>query len=166
MITLCAKADNRSFLVFPMNQGVSADAKRIQDQIADIIKSPEQSETIGGHIRETKQLLDKATEECFADNWDAYGAKAIDETSYRDAIHFTWLLPPTIPVPEIYIDPDGEVNFEWYAGPRQVFSVSIGSNNELAYAGLFGANKTHGTEYLDDELPGMILDNIRRVFSR
>lgn len=166
MITLSAKADNKNFLAFPMNLGVSEDAKRLQEQIADIRENLEQSETIGGHIRETQQLLDKATEECSADNWDAYGAKAIDETSYGNAIHFSWLLPPNIPVPEIYIDPDGEVNFEWYAGPRQVFSVSIGSNNELAYAGLFGANKTHGAEYLDDELPGTILDNIRRVFSR
>jgi len=166
MITLSANADNKNFLAFPMNLGVSEDAKRLQEQIADIRENLEQSETIGGHIRETQQLLDKATEECSADNWDAYGAKAIDETSYRNAIHFSWLLPPNIPVPEIYIDPDGEVNFEWYAGPRQVFSVSIGSNNELAYAGLFGANKTHGVEYLDDELHGTILDNIRRVFSR
>ena len=165
MITLSAKADNKNVLAFPVNLGVSEDARRLQKQIADILENLEQSETIGGHFRETQQLLDKATEECFVDNWDDYGAKAIDEISYGKAIYFSRLLPPNIPVPEIYIDPDGEVTFEWYTGPRQVFFLSIGSNNELVYAGLFGANKTHGVEYLDDELPGTILDNINRVFS-
>ena len=166
MITLSAKADNKNFLAFPVNRGVSEGTTKLQEKIDGIVEEIAQSVTISRNYREMRQLLAKATEECSADNWDGYGAKAIDETSYGNAIHFSWLLPLNIPVPEIYIDPDGEVNFEWYVGPRQVFSVSIGSNNELAYAGLFGANKTHGAEYLDDELPGTILDNIRRVFSR
>ena len=166
MTTLCKEPHNKNLLAFPMNLGVSEDAKGLQKQIADILEDFAQSITIGGHYKETLRLLANITKECSSDNWDAYGAKAIDEASYNNAIYFSRLLPPDVPIPEIYVDPDGEVTFEWYTGPRQVFSVSIGSNNELVYAGLFGVNKTHGVEYLDDELPGTILDNIRRVFSR
>ena len=166
MTTLCTKTDNKSFLAFPINRGVSEDSIALQRQATDIFEGFAQSVTIGEYYRETRQSLAKTTEECSVENWDGYGAKAIDSSSYVNAIYFSQLLPVDIPIPEIYVDPDGEVTFEWYTGPRQVFSVSMGSKNELIYAGLFGANKTHGTEYLDDELPEMILDNIRRVFSR
>ena len=161
--TLCIMPGNKNFLAPPINRGVSEDAKSLQRQFAELLEDFTGSISIGGHLSETRQSLAKATEECSTDNWDSYGAKAIDQNSYASARYFSCLLPTNIPVPKIYVDPDGEVTFEWYAGPRQVFSVSMGSNNELIYAGLFGANKTHGTEYLDDELPGTILDNIRRA---
>jgi len=165
MTTLCAKTDNRSFLAFPMNRGVSEDAIALQRQAADILEGFARSVTIGEFYRNTRQSLAKAADECSVENWDGYGAKAVDSSSYVNALYFSQLLPVNIPIPEIYVDPDGAITFEWYVGPRQVFSVSMGSNNELVYAGLFGANKTHGTEHLDDELPETILDNIHRVFS-
>jgi len=166
MTTLCAKPDNKNFLAFPINRGVSEDSIALQKQATDILEDFAQSVTIGEYYRETRQSLAKSTEECSVENWDGYGAKAIDSSSYVNAIYFSQLLPVNIPIPEIYVDPDGEVTFEWYTGPRQVFSVTMGSNNELIYAGLFGANKTHGTECLDDELHETILNNIHRVFSR
>ena len=166
MTTLCAKTDNKSFLAFPMNRGVSEDAIALQRQATDLLEDFARSVTIGEFYRNTLQSLAKTAAECSVENWDGYGAKAIDGSSYLNAVCFSQLLPVNIPIPEIYVDPDGEVTFEWYTGPRQVFSISMGSSNELIYAGLFGANKTHGTEYLDDELPEMILDNIRRVSSR
>ena len=166
MITLCAKPDNKSFLAFPMNRGVSEDAIALQEQATDILEDFAQTVTIGEYYRKMRQSLVETANECSFDNWDGYGAKAIDSSSHQNAIYFSQLLPANIPIPEIHVDPDGEVTFEWYTGPRQVFSVTMGSNNELIYAGLFGANKTHGTEYRDDELPETILDNIYRVFSR
>ncbi|MCK4221816.1 MAG: hypothetical protein KAX25_03015 [Dehalococcoidia bacterium] len=164
MSTACVESSNKSFLAFPINRGVSEDAEALRREVTELVDSFAQSVTIGEYYRQTRQSLFKATMECSRDNWDGYGAKAIDWGSYVNATYFSQLLPTHIPIPEIYVDPEGEVTFEWYAGPRQVFSVSTGPNKELVFAGLFGANKTHGTEYLDDELPETILDNIHRVF--
>lgn len=165
MTIACADRLNSSFLSFPSNLGVSKGADAIEKQAEELQNTFAQSLTIGKHVKETLRSLAKAIEECSIEGWDGYGGKAIDELSCVRAISFSQMLPMHLPVPEIYIDSDGEVTFEWYLGPRKVFSVTVRGNDELAYAGLFGANKTYGTECLDDELPETILDNISRVFS-
>ena len=63
------------------------------------------------------------------------------------------------------MDPDGEVSLEWYRGPRRVFSISIGSNDELTYAGIFGASKARGVEPFSFEIPHAVLDNLRRLLA-
>ena len=115
---------------------------------------------------ETRRALWNAIKECGEDNWDGYGAKRIDRKSFKESLRFLDILPGTIPVPEVAIEPDGMVAFEWYRQPRQVFSVSFETNGELVYAGLFGNSKTHDTEYFGEEVPQIILNNIRRVYSR
>ena len=66
-------------------------------------------------------------------------------------------------MPELAVDPDGEFSLEWRGAPRRVFSVSIGANNALSYAGIFSASRTRGVETLHEDLPRMILNHIRRV---
>ena len=61
------------------------------------------------------------------------------------------------------MDPDGEIEFEWFRGPRWLFTVSVGRTGALSYAGLFGRNKTHGVEQLVEGLPEAIAQNLRRL---
>ncbi len=76
------------------------------------------------------------------------------------------MIPLSFLMPEILAEPDGEIGFEWYKDKDSVFVISVSGNNIITYAGLFGtSNKTHGTEYFADELPRIILENIRRLFS-
>jgi hypothetical protein len=96
-------------------------------------------------------------------NWDGYGARAIDRTTYLTAKQFLEAVPRTSIEPDISIDPDGEVSFSWRREPRQVFSVSIGGNGRLSYAGIFGAVNTHGTEYFIEQIPQTILAGLTRV---
>ena len=116
--------------------------------------------------QETLRALRNAIAECSEDDWDGYGAKRIDGKSYEESLRFLDILPGTIPTPEVAVDPDGMVAFEWHEEPRWVFSVSFETNGAIAYAGLFGNSKTHGTEYFGQALPQSILDSIRRVYSR
>ncbi|MBI4503773.1 MAG: hypothetical protein HY700_21755 [Gemmatimonadetes bacterium] len=97
-------------------------------------------------------------------NWDGYGAAPVSLAACERAQRFLDALPGTVPVPEIGADPDGEIAFEWRLSPRQVFSVSVGAGYEVAYAGLFGAGRTHGTEFFIDELPNAVMDNLRRLY--
>ena len=107
--------------------------------------------------------LQEACYEALEDNWDAYGAVAPSSGAYETALLFVRLLPSSVPNPEVSVDPDGEVSFEWYHWPRATFSVSVGPTGRLSYAGLFGKPTTHGTESIAEGLPQTILDNLARL---
>ncbi len=163
MSTLCLPMKDYNPIFNPYgDRGVSEDASTLKERFAGII---EDNSIVFGWSKEIIQTINEIMKECSSDNWDGYGAQAIDMASYKETLRFIHFLPKTIPVPQITVEPDGEIALGWYHTKRRVFSVSIGRKGELTYAGLFGYNKTHGTEYFGNELPKTILDNIQRVFA-
>lgn len=164
MTTICSDAATKGSLAFPSNLGVSAAANEIKYRFNQEVLLP--SFSIGKHYRQTLNAIAEAYEKSAVDNWDGYGAKAVDGRSCLKAIRFSELLPMFVPVPDIYVDTDGEIRFEWYRDPGHVFSVAVKSNGELIYAGIFGASITHGVEYANDELPSVIIGYIQRVYGR
>lgn len=110
------------------------------------------------------QAIDKVFEECRAENWDGHGAKPVSLATRDEARRFCQHIPASFPEPEVAADPDGEISLEWYREPRHVFSVSVGRDRRLTYAGLFGEAKTHGTEYLEAGLPEAIEYHLRRLY--
>ena len=85
------------------------------------------------------------------------------ETAWK-AVAFARLLPRGLPIPEIAPDPDGEISFDWIGRSGKMFSVSIGSDGRISYAGRFGdKSKTHGTEQLSEILPREILFGIEKA---
>lgn len=164
MNAACVAIRNESFLVNYPNCGVSDDAYMLVRKEEEIQSAISESVTVG--YKQMLQAIFEALEECSVNNWDGYNAKAIDPGSFEEALRFSGMLPTTIPIPETDVDASGEFVFEWHKGPRKVFSVVVEGNNVLTYAGLFGTNKTSGTEYFGDELPKTILDNLQRLLSR
>lgn len=156
---------NESFLNLHTNRGISEDAYTLQNIIDKIFAGLFQSVALGDSLRVAFRELLEVYQECLIYNWDGYGAKAVDPVVYKEAQRFLEILPTSLPVPEIVAEPDGEIAFEWFKKPGYIFSVSIGKNNELTYAGIFGASKTHGIEYLGDELPKPVLENLCKLFS-
>lgn len=111
------------------------------------------------------EALEKVYEECLETNWDGYGAMPISRDTYSEARNLLRMMPSSLPMPDISAEPDGEITFEWYKEKYSVFVISVGGNNLITYAGLFGkSNKIHGTEYFADELPEIIRHCIRRLF--
>lgn len=85
--------------------------------------------------------------------------------TYEKAKHFVTALPVGTPPPEISAEPDGEITFEWYAAPTRVFWISVRSNNELTYAGLFGESRAYGKEVFRYKVPEVILRHVKSVTS-
>jgi len=155
-----------SFLSPHTDRGVSEDASRLRERISDLLTDLVQSVTLGASYREVSSALEEAYEEHSSENWDGYGAKAISPASYNLAFRFLETLPLSLPAPQVSVEPDGEIAFEWYMGPRRVFSVSVGAHGDLSYAGLFGRSTAYGTEFFGDELPQKIVENLDRLFSQ
>lgn len=118
------------------------------------------------HKPNALDALHAAFSDSGAPGWDGYDAASASYDSYLRAKRFIEALPANFPAPEVAVDPDGEVSLEWYCPTGRVFSVSIGANDGLSYAGKFSpSRKTHGTEIFTNQIPQVILDNIRRAIA-
>lgn len=159
--------DIRGLLPSLSGWGVSEDAAWLRAQLDGLFRARLESITMGKSYLDAMESLEDVFQECSSENWDGYGARVVDGLTYVHARKFLEALPTTLPAPEVAAEPDGEIAFEWHIGPRWVFSVSVGRENELTYAGLFGRSTAHGTEdYFADEIPSAIMENLDRLFSK
>jgi len=142
---------------------VGDDHQRLVAQLQATFQSWVDTVSLGKSLQDTYKQLYRVLENCARSDWDAYGAEAVLLESYENAKRFARSLPFSLSSPEVSADPDGEITFEWYSSPTRVFSVSVGPNNELHYAGLFGASRAYGTEVFHDEIPEVILSHIKRA---
>ncbi|HLA11412.1 MAG TPA: hypothetical protein VJ023_12570 [Pyrinomonadaceae bacterium] len=143
--------------------GVGPDHQRLWVLLQETVERLVESVSLGDSLQKTYRKLYEVFEECGRSDWDACGAQPVLFESYENAKLFARSLPFSFSSPEISAEPDGEITFEWYSNPTRVFSVSVGPNNELHYAGLFGASRAYGTEVFHDEIPEVILSHIKRA---
>lgn len=163
MTTSILIAPPRGLFVTGGSPGVGNDLHRLEELLRETIGSLYSSVSLGQRLQDTLLRLYRVLEECGDTNWDGYGAQPVTFEAYENARRFAYALPFGFPIPEVSAEPDGEITFEWFASPTKVFSVSIGVNNELNYAGLFGASRTYGTEVFYAEIPEVVLSHIKRV---
>jgi hypothetical protein len=149
----------------PPSEGTSLAAGELRDIIQRTLTSLAMSiavrRTAETSIRELRRLQQEASRP----NWDGYGALPIDPRSAEHASTFIRALPTTVPVPDVSVDPDGEVDLLWQLDPTRTISVSVGPNGKLTYAALIGAAESYGTEWLSSEIPQPILDSLTRVLN-
>jgi len=112
-----------------------------------------------------REELATVWEACRIDNWDGLGARAVNQETLRSAYCFLESLPIGFPAPSIGAEPDGQLTLEWHRSRRRTLSISVSSDDELHYAGLFGPNRVFGTEAFFGEVPDSILKLIRRVYA-
>ena len=155
------------FLDYFNNNGVSAEAKSVTGQLSEVKADIKRdSISIGKSFTDLQNEMDLILDEANENNWDGYNASAVKYESYIEAQKFIDSYPlSTMILPEVSIDPDGELSFEWYKDSEYCFSISFDGDDILTYAGLFGINKINGREYFGDEIPKTILENIKRVYS-
>jgi len=93
----------------------------------------------------------------------------VDASALDYAVAFISLLPPEAPDPDIVIEEDGDVAFDWGSSAESTFSVSVGSDGTLRFGGLFGNGTRYGSEPLVSAIPNEILayiDKARQTWPR
>lgn len=164
-MTVLAAPLKRGGVLFPMlpSAGVSPASDELTELVQQTLGELERSLAVR-RLAETATLdLRRVQRAASKPNWDGYGALPIDSRSVEQALRFIQALPTTVPAPDISADPDGEVGFLWQREPMRTISVSVGPNGKLAYAALIGTAQSYGTEWLSNEIPQPILDNLTRV---
>lgn len=146
------------------DRGVSDDASRLRDRWSDLVSDlTHGTVSLGETVRKAQSRLEEVAVEAGVDNWDGYGASALDPLSMALAIRFLRELPPHVPVPEVAIDPDGDVLLEWRPAARRRFNVSLQADGDVTYAGIAGTARFFGTERFDDAIPLEVLHKLGRV---
>ena len=107
--------------------------------------------------------LAEVYEESRVADWDASGARPVEQDTVRNAYLFLESLPLGFPLPSVGADPNGHVSFEWYLEPRRLLSVAVSPDNELHYASLIGSSKLYGTEVFFGTAPRRILQLVQDV---
>jgi hypothetical protein len=134
-----------------------AEVLQLKEKIAE--------ELSGGALKYQAQLV-QLQNECEIENWDGYGALALEVDTVNAAKTFFSMLPYELARAELTVDPSGEVSAEWYFRPTSQFSVSISSAKKLTYAGILDDHELSGSLNLRDRIPNQIIDSIRQVCLR
>jgi hypothetical protein len=151
--------------------GFALESKSIEQKYRDFLEHFKETESIGRHseIQTILSELDEILRSCSQDNWDGYGANAISVDTYLEArkiIHMLNSAFLNFPMPEITPEPDGNIGFEWNDNYGRTLLFSIDDNQTLTYAGIFGLNKAHGYETLNDFIPGTLIYYLKRLYPR
>lgn len=143
-----------------VDRGISPEAKLLRE-----LFSPDQNLPGSVTIEEPKRVAQEALDAAITQlkDLDKEESIEVEASTYAYAEQFLRFLPHEVPIPEITVDSDGEIMLEWDRGRRCVFSVSVGRDGTLSFAGLFGHNPIHGTEDLRETLPDVIAGCLKRL---
>ncbi|MDP2957933.1 MAG: hypothetical protein Q8N53_16010 [Longimicrobiales bacterium] len=73
-------------------------------------------------------------------------------------------LPHAFPVPEVGLDPDGEIALDWIRPDHTMVSLSLGGEGDVSYAGLFRDGTARGMLRLGMGFPSSLTTLLRRLY--
>ena len=139
------------------DRGVSDDARRLSDRMREVVDELLESFTLG---RGYRQVVDELREAVLEADEDFVGP---DERTIAFALRFLEAFPTYLAVPEVGVDVDGDIFFEWIMGPRRRFNVAIQGSGTVTYAGIVGPARFYGREVFDDEIPSAVVAGFHRT---
>lgn len=163
----CAIQNKYFFDIFDFPEiGFSQESDTLKNFFTKQIDEFTNSESIGQPIHNLLINLQNIYNECSQHDWDGYGAEPVAQSTYIEAeslIHKLTLL--NFPIPEIVIEPTGDIALEWHKSEKSIFVISVNGKKTIVYAGLFGSNSINGTEYFGNILPEVILSCLKRLYT-
>lgn len=142
--------------------GNSTEAQKLYSEMNEVFASIKPSEQ-----RWVFNELEELSINACHPNWDNLGSAALDADTYQIAKRFILALPSSIPAPELTVDRDGEVNFDWFGPGGQIFSASLRKDGRIAFAGQFSArNRLSSLEEFNDSVPKRIVESIKAIYPK
>ncbi len=158
-------AGDVGLIVDESTYGVGDEAKRIFNEQRNITLHYLTAPSTSGSFRSGVEAVIVAAQQASTDDWDGSGARRVSDLAAFHAIRLLRHVPGTVPVPDVFADPDGDVVLDWSRNTRWTFSVSVTPRGELHYAGLFGDGRLRGREpFFTDELPDTVRNGLLRVY--
>lgn len=118
------------------------DGKAIQQAICAADADLQKTQTLGLRNRVLAILRTELVKKYGIDNWNGYGAKAVNRDSVCHAESFVKGLPFGLEDPLVRVIPSGCVNFAWREGRGRVCSVVVGADGVYHCAAILGASES------------------------
>lgn len=92
------------------------------------------------------------------------GINVADSQVFLLAQRFLLALPAHLPQPELALDVDGEISFDWQGAGSRVLTATLREDGRLSYAARISSfDKEHGTKRFSDATPKQLIELIQRV---
>lgn len=141
------------------DSGVSDEARKVERMTLEALQQIRSE----GHRAARSELID-LFETCARDGWDGDEGAAMSAATYANARAFLAALPAAFPTPELGVEGEGSVAFDWFPGPGMLFSVSVTEEGKLFFVAVAPESRSSGIERFDGRLPKVITDTLRRLF--
>jgi len=93
-----------------------------------------------------------------------HGIDPHDSSTLKLAQLFLFSLPSHFRAPELALDSDGEVLFDWRGSAGEMLTIALRGDGRLSYAARMSSwDKDHGTKRFVDSIPAAVLSHIRKV---
>jgi hypothetical protein len=149
-----------SFYASP-SRATSREAATVSEALQEVAQSYHSAEALQAEI--VRELQDAFLDSREGD-WDGYGALAVPEGVFFKARTFLDQVLRRFPSPTAAATPNGSLSLEWAPGNGSRFIVSIGEEDLVAFAGIFGSETVYGTATFVEDLPSSVDQNLRRVY--
>lgn len=132
---------------------VSDVAIHLQESIRRLFRAADDVQTFSARENLFESMLRGALDDLVVDD-DQY---AVSTAAVQRASQLIQSLPSEIPVPDVAVDPDGEVSLDWVPSRTRAFSISVGDSDRLAFAWMDGTDRAHGVFRFTSSMPRSLL---------
>lgn len=92
------------------------------------------------------------------------GIDATDSQMFSLAERFLLALPSHLPAPELAMDAEGELVFDWAGSRGRMFTIALRADGRMSYACRMSAfDKDYGTKAFVDAIPKAVLQLLQQV---
>lgn len=81
------------------------------------------------------------------------------------ALEILALLPKQIPLPEVVVESEGEIGFDWDEGSRRVVSLTVRDTPVVGFAALLGEEPVYGRMRFGGEIPETLRFLLARLYT-
>lgn len=146
------------------SSAVSNEAATVRRNASCVLKREESSVALFGPKAGAFSELAALASECSEDDWDGYGAIAVNPQALQLAHDIIRSLPDDVTMPTFSIEPDGCVSLDWMPSRTRTFTLSAGKSDRLPYAWIDGTDRGHAVaRWVNGYLPPRILQEINRI---
>ena len=130
------------------NPAISADAIRWRDVLTE--------RTVSASVSDECFL--RPSDDLFRIVESSRGGRHINGQAISQALALLDALPAWVPPPEIVVESDGQIGFDWQVTGNLVLSLNVGVGGMIGYAALNGLESSYGRLPFAGVLPARIRD--------